>query len=57
MENLQVRRVPVVDEAGMVCGMVSIADIARTRPEQNAATVVQMVSQPEHDKEHAAFLS
>jgi CBS domain-containing protein len=57
MENLQVRRVPVVDEESRVCGMVSMADIARTRPQSNAAVVMQEVSKPTHDSEHAAFLS
>jgi len=57
MENRQVRRVPVVDENRRVCGMVSLADIARTRPDQNAAVVVQKVSEPAATAEHAAFLS
>ena len=57
MENLQVRRVPVVDESGKICGIVSLADIARTRPDQKAVSVVQKVSEPAQEAEHAAFLS
>ena len=57
MENLQVRRVPVVDEFGKICGIVSLADIARTRPDQKAVAVVQKVSEPAQEAEHAAFLS
>jgi CBS domain-containing protein len=57
MENLQVRRVPVVNENRSICGMVSMADIALVRPSQNAGSVVQEVSKPTHAMEHAAYLS
>ena len=57
MENLQVRRVPIVDENESVCGMVSIADIALTRPHQKAAALVQGVSKPAQHIEDAAYLS
>lgn len=56
MENLQVRRVPVVTEKGAVCGMVSMADIALSRPKHEIAEVVQDVSRPSVSG-HAAFLS
>ena len=46
MEENQIRRVPVVDERGGCCGMVSQADIARGAPEQKTAEVVRDVSQP-----------
>lgn len=46
MEDNQVRRLPVVDEAGGCCGMVSQADIARQAPEQETAAVVKDVSRP-----------
>lgn len=48
MEENQIRRVPVVDEAGGCCGMVSQADIARHAPEHETAQVVRDISQPTH---------
>lgn len=57
MENLQVRRVPVVDENDVVCGMVSMADIALSRPGGNAAQLVQELSKPAQDVEQPAYLS
>jgi CBS domain-containing protein len=44
-ENL-IRRVPVVDEHGALCGMVSQADIARNAPKKETAKVVRKVSEP-----------
>lgn len=46
MEQRQVRRVPVVDENGACCGVVSQADIARKAPESETAEVVRDISQP-----------
>ena len=46
MEQNRIRRVPVVDESGGCCGMVSQADIARRAPERKAGEVVREVSQP-----------
>ncbi|HET6629373.1 MAG TPA: CBS domain-containing protein [Woeseiaceae bacterium] len=46
MEESQVRRLPVVDEDGVVCGMVAQADIARTAPAHETAELVRDVSQP-----------
>jgi Mg/Co/Ni transporter MgtE len=57
MENLQIRRVPVVDENGLVMGMISLADVALTRPDKQAASLVQGISKPKSDIEHAAYLS
>jgi len=46
LESNQIRRVPVVDEAGACCGIVSQADIARHAPKRETAKVVQKVSEP-----------
>lgn len=46
MEEHQVRRIPVVDENGICCGIVSQADIARLAPENETAAVVRDISQP-----------
>jgi CBS domain-containing protein len=45
LEQNQVRRVPVVDENGSCCGMVSQADIAQYAPE-HVAQIVRDVSRP-----------
>jgi CBS domain-containing protein len=44
MEEHQIRRVPVVDEAGNCTGIVSQADIARVASEKVAGHVVREVS-------------
>ena len=46
LEKNRIRRVPVVDEAGACCGMVSQADIARNAPKNETAEVVKKVSEP-----------
>ncbi|BBA32724.1 CBS domain protein [Methylocaldum marinum] len=46
MEEHRIRRVPVADQGGRCCGMVSQADIARRAPTQQTAEVVKEVSQP-----------
>lgn len=48
MEEHQIRRVPVIDENGICCGIVSQADIARMAPESETAEVVRDISQPAH---------
>lgn len=48
LEKHQIRRVPVVDENGMCCGIVAQADLARKSADQ-AAEVVREVSQPTDD--------
>lgn len=44
MEENQVRRVPVVDESGACCGMVSQADVAERGSKEETAEVVREVS-------------
>jgi CBS domain-containing protein len=46
MEDNQVRRVPVVDESGACCGMVSQADVAQRGSKDETADVVREVSRP-----------
>lgn len=46
MEEKQVRRVPVVDAKGALCGIVALADIARETNGGVAGKVVKEVSQP-----------
>ena len=46
MEESQIRRVPVVDGGGMVCGIVSQADIAKHASRRITAELVRDVSQP-----------
>jgi CBS domain-containing protein len=54
MERAQIRRMPVVDEAGRLCGMVSQADVAlRLQDESIVGEVVEAVSAP---SEHASTL-
>jgi CBS domain-containing protein len=45
LEQHQIRRIPVVDQRGSCCGIVSQADVAR-RIDQHAAEVLKQVSQP-----------
>lgn len=44
MEKHQVRRVPVIDEAGACCGIIAQADIAVNADQRKTAEVVQEVS-------------
>jgi CBS domain-containing protein len=46
MEQHQLRRVPVVDEHGACCGVISQADIARKAPKTLAGEVLKEVSRP-----------
>jgi CBS-domain-containing membrane protein len=46
LEQHQIRRVPVVNERGEICGMVAQADIATFAPERATAEVVRSISQP-----------
>ena len=46
METHQLRRVPVVDASGHLCGIVSLADIAMSGRDQKIAEVVKHVSEP-----------
>ena len=47
MEEHQIRRVPVVDDSGSCCGMVSQADIAKHVSARKTAEVVKEVSRPD----------
>jgi CBS domain-containing protein len=44
LEENQIRRTPVVDDAGRCCGMVSQADVAQRGSKDEAAAVVREVS-------------
>lgn len=44
MEESQVRRIPVVEESGQCCGIVSQADVARVANEERTAQLVRDVS-------------
>jgi CBS domain-containing protein len=48
MEENQLRRVPVVDESGCCCGIVSQADIARHASKGEAGELVKDVSRKTH---------
>jgi len=47
----QIRRVPVVDQSGRCCGIVSQADIANAAPTEETAEVLKQVSER---SEHAS---
>jgi CBS domain-containing protein len=49
MEEHQIRRVPVIDERGSCCGMVSQADIAKHASARKTAQVVKEVSKSGSD--------
>ena len=44
LEEKQVRRLPVVDEKGAICGIVSLADITKYTTKEDAGEVLQEVS-------------
>jgi len=46
MAEHQVRRLLVVDESENLAGVLSLADIARARPDRQTARTVESVSQP-----------
>ena len=46
MQQYQVRRLPVVDEQGVCCGIVAQADFARRAPRDTTAEVIGHVSEP-----------
>src|SRR6266446_10950263 len=46
MEEKRIRRVPVVNERGSCCGIVSLADVALQTRERIAGEVVKEVSEP-----------
>jgi CBS domain-containing protein len=51
MEQHKIRRVPVVDEAGKLCGIVALADVAQNAGRRATLEVVKEVSEP-HAKPH-----
>jgi CBS domain-containing protein len=55
MSRQQVRRIPVVDDQGKLCGIVAQADIARHVDEREAGEVVEDISQPGHNAIGRAF--
>jgi CBS domain-containing protein len=46
MEQFQVRRLPVVDDGGVCCGMLAQADVARNAAPDTIAEVMEHVSEP-----------
>lgn len=46
MERHMIRRVPVIDDMGMLCGIVAQADVALKTSDKTTADVVQSVSKP-----------
>lgn len=46
METHQIRRVPVVNQNGEICGIVSVADIARQESRKETGELVREVSTP-----------
>ena len=53
MEGNQIRRVPVIDDSGKCCGMVSQADIARSDNDAKTAKLVEGISKPAEEKASA----
>lgn len=55
MEERQVRRVPVIDEAGCCVGMISQADLARddsAASDEKVGRTVEQISEPTADARH-----
>jgi CBS domain-containing protein len=46
MEEKQIRRVPVVDDKGEICGIVALADVVRYSEKSAAGELVKEVSEP-----------
>lgn len=46
MERFQFRRVPVIDDDGSVCGMISLADLALHLSEEEAGELTGSISEP-----------
>jgi CBS domain-containing protein len=51
MEQKQIRRVPVIDQSGKVCGIIAQADIALKAQPQKTAELVKDVSKPAHARQ------
>jgi len=56
LEDRQVRRVPVQDDKGSCCGIVSLADIAQSGPDKITVEVVKTISQPGNGTSRALVL-
>jgi len=52
MESAKIRRVPVVDASGKLAGIVSLADVALSGKDNQAAEVVKQVSEPGKGSQH-----
>lgn len=50
MEMKKIRRIPVVDDRGNCCGMVSLADIALMEKEQLSGSILKTISNPDQVK-------
>jgi CBS domain-containing protein len=48
MEEEQIRRIPVVDEHENICGMVSLADIARKTEDFRLSSALKNISEPKY---------
>lgn len=48
MEQFKIRRIPVVDDNDILCGMISMADLVMDVDEESAAEMVQEVSTPKN---------
>jgi CBS domain-containing protein len=46
MATHQIRRVPVINQSGEICGIVSVADVARRDSRKDTGQVVREVSAP-----------
>jgi CBS domain-containing protein len=46
MASEQVRRIPIVDDAGMVVGIVSQADVVREADDKKAEQTIEAISKP-----------
>lgn len=48
MQVNQIRRLPVLDEMGQLCGIISLGDLARISPEDTIGRVLSGIVQPIH---------
>lgn len=51
METKKIRRLPVVDDRGNCCGMISLADIAMKEEEKMTGSIVKTISFPDQKPE------
>lgn len=57
MEQNMIRRVPVVDQTGTVCGIVSMADVACRGETAVITEIVQQISQPTEEPSRVGYSS